>query len=92
MRVDAYNKVNQLYQTSATKKVASTNKVSSSDSLVISQSGKDYQIAKQAVQNVPDVREDKVAQIKAAMASGTYNVTAEELADKLVDSYFSASI
>lgn len=92
MRIDAYNKVNQLYQTSAAKKIAGAEKAAASDSLVISQPGKDYQIAKQALLNIPDVREDKVACIKSAIASGAYNVTAEEVADKLVESYFDTSI
>lgn len=32
-----------------------------------------------------DVRMDKVANIQAALASGTYNVTASEVASKMVD-------
>jgi negative regulator of flagellin synthesis FlgM len=34
----------------------------------------------------PGVRMDKVAQIQAALASGTYNVPASAVASKLVDS------
>jgi flagellar biosynthesis anti-sigma factor FlgM len=92
MRVDAYNKVNQLYQSTATKNTKSTEKTTGKDTVVISQVGRDYQIAKQAVQNAPDIREDKVSQIKAGIASGTYNVSAKEAADRLVDNYFDASI
>lgn len=92
MRIDAYNKVNQLYQAATVKKTSGVNKVASSDSLEISRSGKDYQIAKNALKKVPDVREDKVAQLKTAMASGNYNVSAEELANRLVENYFDTSI
>ena len=54
--------------------------------------GKDYQIAKNAVAAAPDVREDKVNAIKQALASGTYNVSMEEVADKLINSSFNLSI
>lgn len=89
MRIDAYNKVNQLYQTSRTKKLVKEQKVSGSDSFEISQVGKDYQIAKKAVQNAPDIRDDKVNSIKTKMASGNYNVSVEEVAEKLVKQIFS---
>lgn len=92
MRVDAFNKVSQLYQANSTKKVTSASAVSQKDRVEISRMGKDYQIAKQAVANTPDIREDKVAALKQKIASGNYNVNAEELADKMVESYFNESI
>lgn len=92
MRVDATNKVNQVYQANNVKKVTMTSSINTSDSLVLSQTGKDIQIAKQAIAQIPDVREDKVNQLKASLASGTYDVSAEELADKLIDNYFDQSI
>lgn len=33
-----------------------------------------------------DVRTEKVAQLQAAIASGTYNVSSSDVADKLIDS------
>ena len=35
-----------------------------------------------------DIREDKVSGIKKALATGTYNVSAQEIADKMVSKYF----
>jgi flagellar biosynthesis anti-sigma factor FlgM len=52
-----------------------------------SQAGKDYQVAKQAVSDASDVRMDLVNDIKARLANGTYNVSDEELADKLLERY-----
>lgn len=92
MRIDAFNKISKLYQANSTNKIKKTNNVSNPDCVEISQIGKDFQIAKQAVIATPDIREDKVNAIKAKIASGTYNVSAEELADKLIDSYFDQSI
>ena len=88
MRVDALNKVNQLYNTNNVKSTAKAKGSSFSDKLEISQTAKDYQVAKQAVAHTPDIREDKVNEIKQRMASGTYDVSVEEIADKLVNKYF----
>lgn len=55
------------------------------DSLEISDFGKDYQIAKQATKNVPEVREAKIQDIQKQMAAGTYNVSIEDVAEKLAD-------
>lgn len=88
MRIDAFNKVNKLYQSNMIKSTTNVKGTSYSDKLEISQTGKDYQIAKQALKSIPDVREDRVKEIKERMASGTYNVSAEEVVNKLVDNYF----
>lgn len=87
MRIDAYNQISQIYQAS---RPASANKASASkktDKLEISQFGKDYQIAKQAVAAAPDIREDKVADVKSRVESGNYDVSADEFAAKLAAKY-----
>ena len=58
MRIDAINRVSQLYQANSTKKVAKSNNAEKYDSVQISQMGKDYQVAKAAVAATPDVRTD----------------------------------
>lgn len=85
MRIEAYNAVSQIYQTNT--KMAAKNNVNaaSNDKFEISQTAKAYQVAKQAVSAAPDIREDKVAEIKAKMASGTYTVSAEDFAEKVLD-------
>lgn len=92
MRIEAYNKVSSIYQTSKIKKTEAAKAAASFDQVEISRQGQDYQIAKKAVMNQPDVRMDRVNEIKSKMASGAYNVNLEEVADKLVDSYFDQSI
>lgn len=92
MRIDALNKVSKLYQANSTNKITKKNNVSNPDCVEISQIGKEYQIAKQAVAATPDVRLDKVNDIKERIASGIYNVSAKDLAEKLIDSYFDQSI
>ena len=93
MRIDAYSKVSQIYQASSENKKSVQNaKEGYRDTFEISRIGRDLQVAKQAVSGAPDIREDKIAAIKAGIASGTYNISADEIAEKLVDSYFDASI
>ena len=84
MRIDAINRVSQLYQANSTKRVAKTTDAAKYDSVQISQMGKDYQVAKAAVAATPDVRTDLVADIKSRIQNGTYDVTMDMLADKLL--------
>ncbi len=88
MRIDAYNKITQIFQTNNTMKTTKTTGTSAKDHVEISRAGKDYQVAKQALAHVEDIRMDKVNDIKRRMESGTYNVTGEEVANKLVENYF----
>ncbi len=92
MRIDAYNQVSQIYQNTKVKAAHGVKKSKVSDAFEISQAGKDYQTAVQAVKEADDIREDKVNKIKAQLASGTYNVTGEEFADKMVEHLFNTMI
>ena len=85
MRIDAFNKVSELYKSSNVKSTVKAKGSSFSDKLEISQTGKDYQVAKQIVARTPDIREDRVNDIKQRMEAGVYNVSAEEVADKLIE-------
>jgi len=88
MRIDAYNQISQLYKTGKSTRTNNASGISSTrDEVQISQTAKDYQIAKQAVAGASDVREDKVAQIKASIESGNYNVDADSFASKLLEKY-----
>lgn len=88
MRIDAYNQVSQLYQSAKPKKTTRTGETKTADQYQVSQSGKDYQIAKSALSEIPDVREDKVREFKEALASGTYNVSSQEIAESMVSKFF----
>lgn len=92
MRVDAYNQITQMYQTTKAKVKNAGKSEKASDSLQLSQTGKDYQVAKQAVKDASDIREDRVNQIKESLASGTYQVTGEEFAEKVLSRYFDSII
>ncbi len=87
MRIDAFNKISEIYTAGSVKSTTKAKGASFSDTLEISELGKGYQVAKQAVARTPDVREATVKDIKQRMEAGTYNVNIQEVADKLVDQY-----
>ena len=87
MRIEAYNQVAQLYKTN---KTSSTRPASASamgrDEVQISSFGRDYQIAKKAVAEASDIREDKVAEMKSN-ESNDYQVDTGDFASKLLEKY-----
>ena len=88
MRIDAYNQVAQLYKTTRAGKVTAASTVSSArDEVQISSFGRDFQLAKQAVQESSDIRTDKVAELKAKVNAGTYSVDNGDFASKLMAKY-----
>jgi len=48
---------------------------------------KEAQAIKDVIASEPDVREDKVAEIKARIESGNYEIDHQAVADKMVDSF-----
>lgn len=87
MRIEAYTQVQQLYKTQNTKKNQKTSSVSFSDQVQISSVGKDIQTAKTAVANSPDIREEITAPLKKSIQAGTYQVSGESFAQKLLEKY-----
>jgi negative regulator of flagellin synthesis FlgM len=85
MRIDPYNQISQIYNTQNITKTSKTQSGRNlSDQVSISQTGHDYQIAKAAVSEASDIREDKVAQLKAQIESGEYKVDEGDFASKLL--------
>ena len=92
MRIEAYNQIQQIYGANKPKKVTGNAPVSQGrDGVTISSIGKDIQTAKTAVKNASDIREDKVAALKAKVQSGQYNVSGESFADKLMQKFEEAA-
>lgn len=88
MRIEAYSQVQQLYNRNSTKQLKKeTSQSRFSDQLQISSTGKDIQVAKQAVANASDIREDLVASVKSRINNGTYDVDSTSLAERLYQKY-----
>lgn len=87
MRIEAYTQIQQVYGTKNKARTQNTVKSAGSDRIQISSFGKDIQIAKNAVAAVDDIRSELTAPIKAGIANGTYNVSSESFAEKLMKQY-----
>jgi negative regulator of flagellin synthesis FlgM len=88
MRIDAYNQIAQVYGVQKTMKTQKAQNVGGlRDQVSISQAGRDFQVAKNAVSEASDIREDKVAQLKSMIEAGTYSVDPGDFASKLLDKY-----
>ena len=53
----------------------------------ISAKGKEFARAKEIASNAPDVREEKIAELKLRIAAGKYNVDPRAVADRMVDEH-----
>lgn len=84
MRIEAYTQVQQMYQSQKVNKVQKTGNAAKSDKIQISSFGKEIHIAKAALANSPEIREELTAPIKAKIENGTYEVSNESFADKLM--------
>lgn len=87
MRIEAYTQIQQVYGTKKSAKTQSTTKNATSDKIQISSIGKDIQIAKNAVAAADDIRSELTAPIKAGIANGSYQVSGESFAEKLMKRY-----
>lgn len=80
-----------LEQTSRTKnveKVSAEQQQAStveSDNVTISEKGKDVSEMTRTLKSMPEVRADKIADLKERIANGTYNVSARDVAAKIVN-------
>jgi len=65
------------------------------DELTISQKAKDYQIVAKAIKamnKIPDIREDKVNEIRQKMDKGLYDIDGKDIADKMLAGRFDKKI
>lgn len=87
MRIEAYNQVQQLYQAKHVNKAQKSAAAAKADRVQISSFGKDIQTVKAAVASAPDIREELTTPIKARIQDGTYGVSNESFAEKLMQKY-----
>ena len=88
MRIDAYNQIAQLYGVQNARKTQKAQRQAGpQDQVSISSAGRDYQVAKKAVSEASDIREDKVSQLKSMIDAGTYSVQPGDFASKLLEKY-----
>lgn len=88
MRIGAYTQISQIYNTSNSKKTQGTQKTSGKDQVTISRTGVEFNLLQQALKSVPDVREELVTEVKRQIDEGSYKVSGEDFADKLLARYY----
>lgn len=88
MRVSGIGNILGTYNAQKIAPIDSKRDIKKKDMVNISSAAKEYQIAKKELTQSPDVREDRVKVIKEQIESGTYNLNADEIADKIVKSMF----
>jgi negative regulator of flagellin synthesis FlgM len=54
------------------------------DTVVISDTAKRIQEAQKQIQTIPDVRADKVAELRSQIENGTYEIKADAIAGKMI--------
>ncbi len=54
------------------------------DTVSLSKSARDIQIAKDAVEVVPEIREETVQDLKKEVDSGSYEINSNQIAEKMV--------
>ena len=84
VQVDAY--VNQVQDKKQADQSADRAKESAvkTDTVVISDAAKRIQDVRAKLDEIPDVREDKVTELRNQIENGTYKVDAEKTAEKLL--------
>ena len=84
VKIDAY--VNQVHDKN--KVDPSENKsdkaAAKTDTVVISAAAKRIQEVRSQLDEVPDVNEEKVAQLRNEIESGTYKINADQIAGKMI--------
>lgn len=68
-----------------TREAAANGKAPSSDSSGITSSARELSQAREVVEASPEVRAEKVAALKAAIANGTYDADPREIARSLLE-------
>lgn len=84
MRIGTFAQVQQLYNTQQATSTNKTQKKGFSDVVSLSGKAKEAQAAKALVDTAPDVRSELVDSIKSRIDAGTYNVSSDDFADKLM--------
>jgi negative regulator of flagellin synthesis FlgM len=87
---NAYN----IYGVYSTKSASGIKKAESAaksektrDQFSLSSEAGDYQAVRKVLAGIPDVRTDRVNQVKAKIESGTYPVTASDVAAKILQGW-----
>ena len=69
---------------SKTGKIAANTPVQKQDEVILSSQAQGFGPLLQKLQNMPEVRQERVAELSESIASGKYQVAAKDIAEKLL--------
>ncbi|MBI4378350.1 MAG: flagellar biosynthesis anti-sigma factor FlgM [Nitrospinae bacterium] len=67
-------------------------KVEGGESVILSERVKDIQKAKEIAKNTPDVRTERVAELKEQIEKGKYHINSKDIAEKMLKDVVSESL
>lgn len=88
MKIQGHPHLQQImkaYGKSAPKTAKTSGLKFEEDKIEISSQAREIQVAMKALKELPDIREDKVRDIRAQIQSGSYHPTGEDVAEKLLE-------
>jgi negative regulator of flagellin synthesis FlgM len=79
-------RISGIYNKNNVKKYGKSSSVNGvkKDEVSISNKAKDFQSVMKALKDVPDIRKDKLEDISKKMESGNFNVSGQQIMDKLM--------
>ncbi|NLJ78920.1 MAG: flagellar biosynthesis anti-sigma factor FlgM [Tissierellia bacterium] len=83
MKIDKINRVLQIYNDVESNKVGRGGDGLDRDSVKFSEDAQDYQFALQKLREVPDIRMDKVEELKKRIDAKTYDISGREIAERI---------
>lgn len=87
MKISSVSSIYGVYNTKPAVSRKKNTDTKSADTYNVSSEAKDFNAIYKAVMQSPDIREDKVNTISQQIADGTYSVSSEDLADKLLSRF-----
>lgn len=86
--IEAYVNNVQDKKVAGSPKDKAANAGAKTDTVDISDAAKRVSTAREELDRIPDVREEKVAELKAQVENGTYKINSEEIAEKMLKDGF----
>lgn len=84
MKISNILQVTNIYKNNKVSKAKENSAKSTKDNLNISSEALDYQTVLSAISKTPDIREEKVNDIMERINKGNYNISSEEIANKIL--------
>jgi negative regulator of flagellin synthesis FlgM len=85
------DRINVGDKTASTKSQSGTSSTVAAEHIAISSKAKDIQKATEAANAAPDIRIEKVDRIKEQITNGSYSVSSEQLAEKILENIIKES-